>query len=97
MEIQNKLKPSTQPNNRNRRLMYNPSLLRWLPKHQVEITFSLPHRFMSEFDFRPLKLAAAAAVAAVAFGTEIRDIVRPRSMVGCAACGSANVRPNSVY
>lgn len=42
----------------------------------------LPHKFISEFDLRPLKLAAP-------LGTEIRDIVRPLSIVGCAG-GSEN-------
>lgn len=37
---------------------------------------ALPHKFISEFDFRPLKFKL------LPFATEILDIVRPRSTVG---------------
>lgn len=37
---------------------------------------ALPHKFISEFDLRPLKFKL------LPFATEIRDIVRPRSTVG---------------
>lgn len=36
----------------------------------------LPHRFISELDFRPLKLRL------LPFATDILDIVRPRSLAG---------------
>lgn len=39
---------------------------------------ALPHKFISEFDLRPLKFKL------LPFATEIRDIVRPRSTVGSA-------------
>lgn len=38
----------------------------------------LPHKFISEFDFRPRKLLIAPRLV----GTAIRDSVRPRSNVG---------------
>ncbi len=37
---------------------------------------ALPHRFIREFDFRPLKFKL------LPFATDIRDNVRPRSPVG---------------
>lgn len=50
----------------------------WLLYFVMYERVALPHRFMSEFDFRPLKFKL------LPFATEIRDIVRPRSTVGSA-------------
>lgn len=48
---------------------------------------ALPHRFISEFDFRPLKFKL------LPLATEILDNVRPRSTVG----GSAKRREFSFW
>lgn len=59
--------------------------------HFFFVLGALPHRFIREFDFLPLKFKL------LPFATDIRDNVRPRSTVGSVKtaqyCGNENTTP----